>query len=305
MRIKYLSILLVALPIAAGEFKSPQAQRIAEQMSQVIAQKVQEITALEQAMGVKSVQIHLSQPEQFNSGRFGIILSTNSPGLVISVTPNSQASNIGIQSGDQITSVNGTDIVDNLKPALAVLQYAENETSIEITIKRNGKLKILTGTLTAQLTPGWTFTTKKQDTLQPLINVAIAHNAEPKKQECGQLKLGFRVESGHKVTSLSGHKTRSLKTVVVVEAIDGVKVEKPLEQRHLKIPTGYHKLTVYRKIHHSDKNRVESAEFNVRIDANTSYFLAYRSDTLFSSSYSQKYAELPVIWKTKQQKCEM
>ena len=298
MRIKYLSILLVALPTVAGELKSPQAQRIAEQMSQVIAQKVQEITVLEQAMGVKNVQIHLSQSQQFNSGRFGVILSANSPGLVISVTPNSQAHNFGIQSGDQITSVNGANVLDNIKAALALLQYAENETAIEISVTRNGKPVVLTGVLTAKLTPGWVFATNHtQEVHQPLTKVVTDNDIKSEKQECGQLKLGFRIESGQK--------TRSLKTVVVVEAIDGVKVENPLEQNYLKLPIGYHKLTVHRKIHHFDKSRTESAEYNVRIDANTSYFLAYRSDTLFSSSYSQKYAELPVIWKAKQEKCEM
>ncbi|WP_085298278.1 PDZ domain-containing protein [Cognaticolwellia mytili] len=296
MKIKYLSILLLALPLTAGELKSPQAQRIAEQMSKMITQKIQEITVLEQAAGAKNVQIDLSQPQRFNSGRFGIILSANSPGLVISVTPNSQAHNFGIQSGDKITSINGAEIIDNIKPALAVLQYAKKETGVEITIMRDGKSMMLAGTLTVKLTPGWKFSTINQDIPQPLMSVT--NKIEPEKQECGQVKLGFRVEE-------SGYKVRSLKTVVVVEAIDGVKVENPLEQDYLKIPVGYHRLTVHRKIHHFDKEHAESAEFNVRIDANRSYFLAYRSDTLFSSNKSKKYAELPVIWKEKQQNCEM
>lgn len=297
MRIKYLSILLIVFPVAANEFKSPQAQRIAEQMSQVIAQKVQEITALEQEMGVKDVQIHLTQLQQYSSGRFGITLSANSPGLVISVTPNSHAGNIGIQNGDQIVSVNGTEVASNIKSALAVLQYVESETNIEIELKRSGELITLNGTLAAKLIPAWTFSTQAQEFEWPSITAASGNEKETNKQECGQVKLGFRIESGYK--------TRSLKTVVVVEAIDGVKVENPLDKNYLKIPVGYHKLTVHRKIHHFDKNRAESAEFNIRIDADTSYFLAYRSDTLFSSSYTLKYAEQPVIWKTKQQKCEM
>jgi hypothetical protein len=267
-------------------------------MSQVIAQKVQEITVLEQAMGVKNVQIHLSQSQQFNSGRFGVILSANSPGLVISVAPNSQAHNLGIQSGDQIISVNGTGIAGNLKSALAILQYAENETGIEIVIRRHDKLSVLTGVLTPKLTPSWVFNSQGIQIEQLTDNTITdeKNSINEQKQQCGQIKIGFRVEAGQKA--------RSLSTVVVVEAVDGVKVESPLDQRYLKIPVGYHKLTVYRKIHHRNDKRENSEEFRIRIDANTSYSLAYRRDTLFSH-YSQKYAELPVIWKTKHKNCEM
>lgn len=294
MRIKVLLILLVAFELAAGELKSPEAQRIAEQMSQVIAQKVQEITAHEKALGIENVQIHLSQSQQFNSGRFGTLLSANSPGLVISVTPNSQASHLGIKSGDQITAVNGVDISDaeNTQSALSVLQYAEDNTAIEIVIKRQGELITLSGILMANLLPSWTFNTDEIATVSAASKLVTAQI-----EACGQIKLGGRIESGQK--------TRALKTVVVVEAIDGIKVEKPLQQKFLKLPVGYHMLKVYRRIHHFDENRTESAEFRVRIDANTTYSLAYRSDTVLSSVHTRKYAELPVIWKAKQQACQM
>jgi hypothetical protein len=292
--------LLVAFPLAAGELKSPQAQRIAQQMSQMIEKKIQEITALEKAMGVDNVQIHLSQSQQYNSGRFGIILSANSPGLVISVTPNSQADRLGIHSGDLITSVNGDDITsaDNIESSLSVLQYAEDETAVDIAINRHGKSIMITGVLTAKLTPGWIFsTTKVQAMDKPSMSLVAGNEIQQQKQACGQIKLRFRIENGQK--------TRALKTVVVVEAIDGIKVENPLEQRYLKIPVGYHKLKVHRRIHHFDDDRPESAEYLIRVDADTTYFIAYSSDTLLSSSYSKSYAELPVIWKAKQQQCEM
>lgn len=300
MRIKYLLILLVAFELAASELKSPEAQRIAEQMSQVIAQKVQEITALEKAQGVENVKIYLSQSQQFNSGRFGTLLSANSPGLVISVTPNSQASRLGIQSGDQITSVNGVDILnaENSQSALSILQYAQDKTAVEIVIKRQGKLTTLSGVLTAYLIPSWTFNTAERSDVNVRNDVAASHKkAKQQAQACGQIKLGYRIEGSQK--------TRALKTVVVVEAIDGIKVENPMEQGHLKLPIGYHTLKVYRRIHHFDDNRQESAEYRLRIDADTSYYLAYRSDTALSSSINKKYTELPVIWKVKQQQCQL
>lgn len=300
MRIKYLLILLVAFELSAGELKSPQARRIAEQMSQVIGQKVQEITALEKAMGVENVQIHLSQGQQFNSGRFGTLLSASSPGLVVSVTPNSQASRLGIESGDQIISVNGVDITEaaNSQLALSVLQYAQDNTAVKIVIKREGKSITLSGMLTANLTPSWTFDTQEiTEAYQPNNGLSVQAEARQPAPECGQIKLRYRIEGGQK--------TRSLKTVVVIEAIDGVNVENPLEQDYLKLSAGYHKLKVYRRVHHVNDNREESAEYLIRIDPNMTYYMAYRSDTMMSSAYSQKYAALPVIWKVKEQACQM
>ncbi len=310
MRIKVLLILLVAFELTAGELKSPEAQRIAEQMSQAIAQKVQEITAHEKALGIENVQIHLSQSQQFNSGRFGTLLSANSPGLVISVTPNSQASHLGIKDGDQITAVNGVDIndVENTQSALSVLQYAQDSTAVEIVIKRQDELITLSGILTAKLLPSWTFNTDERATVNVVSKLARAHEGFKETQVCGQIKLGERIEYGRATLgALAGKslRTRALKTVVVVAAIDGIKVENPLQQKFLKIPTGYHTLKVYRRIHHFDENRAESAEYRIRIDANTTYSLAYRSDTMLSNVHTQKYAELPVIWKAKKQACQM
>lgn len=138
------------------------------------------------------------------------------------------------------------------------------------------------------------------DTHDVVSDTAIAESSSQQKQECGQIKTGFRLTDAHHDGA-----TDSLRSVVVVESINGITVENPLAKKYLKIPAGYHRLKVHRRIHHSDQNRPESKEFLIHIQPDTTYSLAYINDTLISKFNRQNNIDFPVVWHEQQQQCEM
>lgn len=315
---KYLAIalLLVATNLSAQELKSAQAQQIADQLVRTINQKLAEITALEVAEGVpiKDIKVNLSQGMRFDSGRFGAILDASQPGRVVSVTPRSQASQLGIQSGDIIVTINDMPFGDGVVGAARKLQYLPNGSSVKVTVKRGDKTISLKAKLKAKYLPPWQLMSAESLTSGENTNSShipywqLEENApifasrleQPneliaKQGNCGRIIL---VNS----LSISPSKYSGLKTTSEVKEINGHPWMK--DTSRARVDVGLHRLRMGNKY----DSLKDFRDFSLYVAANTNYYIAYTHKKAWVDDWGTdlalgKYTG-PVIWKTTEQACE-
>ncbi|NMP31886.1 PDZ domain-containing protein [Thalassotalea sp. M1531] len=315
---KYLFVVLwlASLSVYANELKSEQSKQIAEQLIRTINQKVAEITALELAAGVpiKDISINLSQHKRFDTGRFGAVLDANQPGLIVSVTPRSQASELGIQSGDIIKTINGTSFVESAQSAFRNLQYLPNDSKVSVIVERLGKELTLSALLKAKYIPQWQLDSAEwlgndtglnashvpywhDDTNAPIFSSALEQRVAEVvgTKACGRVIL---VNS----LSISPPKYSGLKTTTVIKEIDGMPWLQ--DKSRVRVSVGAHQLRIGNKYDLPKEFR----DFTINVLPNTNYYVAYvRNKQWFDDKGNElslgKYTG-PVIWKTAEQACQ-
>ncbi|REL31703.1 PDZ domain-containing protein [Thalassotalea euphylliae] len=315
---KYLAtvLLLVAANSYANELKSAQAQQIADQLVRTINQKLAEITALEVAEGVpiKDIKVNLSQGMRFDSGRFGAILDASQPGRVVSVTPRSQASQLGIQSGDIIVSINDMPFDDGVVGAARKLQYLPNGSLVKVEVKRGDKMLSLQTHLKAKYLPQWQL--MSAESLGSGANKNSSHLPYWQLEENAPI-FASRLEQHSDITasqgncgriilvnslSISPSKYSGLKNTSEIKEIDGHPWMK--DSSRVRVDVGLHRLKVGNKY---DTPR-DFRDFSLYVAPNTNYYIAYTHNKAWVDDWGTdlalgKYTG-PVIWKTTEQACE-
>ncbi|MFT4927862.1 MAG: DNA-dependent RNA polymerase auxiliary subunit epsilon [Phenylobacterium sp.] len=303
-----LSLLLFGLPGFAAELKSAKARQMADQLIRSVNQKIRLITEYEMAEGVppQNIKINLSQLESYNSGRFGALLDARTLGRVLSVTPESQADKLGLQSHDIILTVNGTAISDSDSQWRSQLQYTLDNPQVTLTISRGEQTLTLSGQLKAAYTPKWQLTSD----LELLMPIRGDDNQLDGKG-CGRVLMVGLDESRHH----SGHSSYYLHLYdsTGIYAIDGIR--KSAKQLRHKLSVGYHRLR-FSAAGTNSKKRRKLPDKSINIEANTTYYLEYEkvprneqtsSEALYLNNQAGaiKAEVRMVISKTKYQECEL
>ncbi|MEW6982418.1 PDZ domain-containing protein [Colwelliaceae bacterium 6471] len=315
MKAILLMLILLGLPALASELKSKEAQIIADQLTKSINQKIADIAALEIAAGVapEDIHINLSQQKRFDSGRFGAILDQRTLGKVISVTPRSNASEIGLRSGDIILSVNDQPLNANNNKWRSELQYTKNNSPVKLTVIRDTNEMLMAGVMKAKYIPKWQLVSSKELLLSGKflakyipewelnINAPLLSSTEKEDEiqtvqgECGQLVVVNSV-------SIAPSRSTGLKDIAIIKEIDG----KPArDASRYRLPTGSHEI----KIDNSIGMQNDGEYFKVLVEANKSYYIAYTTNSKWANEEGKlltldEYTG-PVIWKTLDQACKM
>jgi|GEM_PF-1806258 len=316
MRSLILGLTFICVSASSGEFKSPQAQKLADQLVQAINQKVAEIAALEIAAGVapKDVKINLSQQERYDSGRFGAIIDAKNTGKIISVTPRGQASQLGLRSGDVILAVNNQPLNTSNKAWLSALQYADDNTEIALKVRRNSQELLLSGTFKAKYIPEWQFISSKELLLQgklkarfiPEWSLNISAPVMPEKvvrrnesnippDSCGRI-----IVSGN---ASAPNPFNGIQSIAVIKAIDDERVMR--ERTRIKVSPGDHRF----KISSAFEKNEEPNEYSLYVEPDKNYYMIYAKSVDWRDEsgnlLDEKSYTGPIIWKISQQECEM
>lgn len=309
-------LLFVSTALQGAELKSAQSQKVAEQLIQVVNQKLAEIAALELAAGASTddIEIELFQHARFDSGKFGAILSAEKVGQILSVTPRGQASLLGLQSGDVIKKVNNVSINEAGSSWAMHLQYMPNKTPLSLLVNRNGEDVLLQGTLKAKYIPQWQLLSAEKlavsgketykhipfwhlDVDQPIFvdeshSRIVSHDGST---DCGQIVL---------VNSLSMTPSRftGLKDTATIKDVNG---EPWGDKSRQRFPVGTH----YMKIGSKYDTPKEIKNLSITIEANTNYYIAYVRKSPWVDEHGTEidigtYTG-PVVWKTTNQSCVM
>lgn len=302
---------------ADNELKSLEAQQAAAQLKRVINDKLQQIVALELAAGVdiNDIDYGLQQIAQSSHERFGALLSANNKGLILSITPNSPASKLGLVSGDVIINVNNASLNQHTFAELLQQHYLNHTSPISIKFERDGRAQYLSGELSSLMTPAWTLAMDKITLTAPEQQ---SNDIQEPSEQCGRVIVGKFMprEKGDFLAKYS----------VVIKEIDGVKqrlwaggagsiigLESGVmssSKTRFKLKAGKHTLMVSPRSafqqeensrDYSDIELNEEREFVIDIAANTTYYLVYdtRKDSLYSKT------NMPIIWQTQSQACQL
>lgn len=314
-RLLCLACLLPTLSVTANNLKSTQAKQIAIQLQKTIDQKLAEITELELAAGtaIEDISIELSQNRRFDSGRFGAILDANQPGKIVSITPKSQAFNLGLMSGDTITQVNGNQVSATNNTWQQALTKAPHNSPLTITIRRASETLTLTGMLKGKFVPQWQLTSSGG------LNDGLTANHIPywekngsgpifSSQEMqataatGNVNQCGRIIVVNSVT-ISPSRHSGLKSTAVIKEVDGF--QWLMDKSRLRIAVGNHQLRIGDKFDLPKDFR----DFSLNVEANTNYYIVFTRNKVWVDSNGEplpfgKYTG-PVIWKTKKQACEI
>jgi serine protease Do len=117
----------------------------ADLVSQVAGSLVEHGRVLRGYLGVNIQNITPALADSFG-------LTSRDGALVAEVLPNGPAAKAGVQSGDVLTAINGTKVLDTNKVQLAVANLAPG-TRIDLEVLRNGKTEHLTATAMARPDP--------------------------------------------------------------------------------------------------------------------------------------------------------
>ena len=244
------------------------------------------------------------QESQSSHERFGAVFSPNTHGLVLSVTPNSPASNLGLKSGDVIVNVNNLSLEKSNVNALIEKHYLDNNHTISIKVSRDNRSQYLSGKLSTLVTPAWALTVDNINQVKPIVSDT---NVEEYGEQCGRIIVGKYMPQ----EEVTLHRAKT----VFIREIDGVKQKVSsgghisnayfdAEKTRFKLSVGEHKIVVAPR-YSNNTNHIKTrdgkdTEFLMTIAADTSYYLVY--DTRKDSPYSK--TNTPVIWQTKSQNCE-
>ncbi len=299
--------------LADNELKSLAAQQAAAQLKRIINDKLQQIVALELAAGVdiNDIDYGLQQGVKNSHERFGALLSATNKGLILSITPNSPASKLGLVSGDVIINVNDSSLNNDTFTELIQQHYVNHTNPISIKFERDGRAQYLSGELSSLMTPAWTLAMNKITLTAPEQQ---ANDLQEPSEQCGRIIVGkFMPREEGDI---------SQKNAVTIRAIDGLKQKLWIKggsatfgaggsagdhyKTRFKLTAGKHTLIVsprraFQQGEDHDIQFSEEREFVIDIAANTTYYLVYdtRKDSLYSKT------NMPIIWQTKPQACEL
>lgn len=286
----------------ANQFKSEKSYQIATQLQRIIDDKLQQIIMLEIAAGGDATKIKYTSLQN-SYEHFGTLISANTQGLVISVTPNTPASRLGLISGDIIVSANGVLLEENNVNELIEKHSLESNHTISLKIIRDNRTQYLSGEIGTLTAPAWTLNI---DEVEQSKLGTLESDSQKGNEACGRIIVGKYMPQ----EEVTLHRAKT----VFIREIDGVK-QKISSGRHIsngyfdtektrfKLSVGEHKIVVEPR-YSNNTNRIKisdgkDTEFLMTIAADTSYYLVY--DTRKDSPYSK--TNTPVVWQTKAQAC--
>jgi len=314
-------LVVLSLSAFADEFKSSKSKALAEQLVLSINQQIAEITALELAAGVKKqdININLSHHNRFDSGRFGVVMDARNLGHILSVTPNSSASSIGIRSGDTLLKINGRSISDKSFNWKEHIQYADDNTDITILLERDSKEILLNGTLRGKFIPNWQFVSandllvKNTENAEKLIDTSSVVTGEYNK-ETAENTTTYDENSCGRIVAYTRHTFRNgiMPISPRIKKIDGLITARGKER--FKLTPGLHVIEIpptLRKNLDGVPRRVElkKSKFTINIEPNKAYTIGLIKGAEW---YDEKGKVLvagdyygPAIVEVKEQQCKL
>jgi membrane-associated protease RseP (regulator of RpoE activity) len=306
------SLIILSFPIFADEFKSNKSKKLAEQLVISINRQLADITDLEIAAGAKheNININLTHHNQFDSGRFGVVMDAKKFGHIISVTPNSPASSLGVQSGDILLRVNNRPISDkdfNLKEQL---QYMEDNTNISLLLKRGSREHLLTGTMKGRYIPNWQLNSLRNLPLNNdftainLLDISQRDSDLPKKEKSTAIMATNNGACGRVITYTASYLEKGIRVYSPrIEKIDGLVIARG--KTRFRLTPGQHILEVVRVQRDNKSNN----KFAINVKANMTYSIgtiggAEWVDDIGNTLVPANYYG-PAIVEVREQKCEL
>lgn len=251
-----IGLLMLALPTFASELIADESNILSAHLVRTINQQLSEITAREIAAGVapEDIQINLAHQSRFDSGRFGAIMDDKTLGKVISVTPNSPANKLGLQSADIIINVNNKVITTPNFDWVQQLQYAKHGTELTLLVNRNEQPIKLKGLLEGKYIPAWQLISASikpspETSIDTPVLVDLSQYAQTSsKNACGRINTN----------------TVSARARVYVKKINNERIARG-KTRH-KLAPGRHVIEIQAIADHIKINK-----FSINIEANKFY----------------------------------
>lgn len=209
---------------------------------------------------------------------------------VLSVAPESTANEIGVMSGDLVTSINGSKLsTNNISEIIKSLSKAEENSKLTIQVIRNGEKQLLEGKIKYIAIPNAKLIVGNK-------NTDMANNTSSESQ-CGRIREPF-------ITPKLREDIHSAR----IQSIDGE--DQPKGRDIFKLKPGLHVIGLHEFI--SDY-RVKRKSFGVqrrkyitlKVEPNTTYYVGARflPDKRLLTRHEQYWE--PTIWKEKSEPCEL
>jgi membrane-associated protease RseP (regulator of RpoE activity) len=209
---------------------------------------------------------------------------------VLSVAPESTANEIGVMSGDLVTSINGNQLsTNNISEIIKRLSKAEENSKLTIQVIRNGKKQLLEGKIKYIAIPNAKLIVGDK-------NTDMANNTSSESQ-CGRIREPF-------ITPKLREDIHSAR----IQSIDGE--DQPKGRDIFKLKPGLHVVGIHEFI--SDyrvKRKKHGIQFRkyitINIEPNTTYYVGAKflpNKRLMTKD--EQYWE-PTVWKEVNQPCEL
>ncbi len=277
-------MLFVSPLVQSSELKSPEAKELANELKQTINTTLSKITELERGVGNDNgVSLFLQQDAEAISS-LGLVLSNNNK--VLLVTPQSQADNLGIESGDQILALR----IDNkLKDLSTPLQLTSGQ-AISVQFMRGEQTKTVSGNIALTEALAWKLQTEIPAN-QDFDEVEIRD-----EKVCGRISKFFRPPESRDYYPVGINQING-KTIIrgreIVRLSPGKHV---IKLNEYIIPRG---LKIRRPI------RIKGKLIEIDVEPNKTYHLAAKFDSSKRlKSKDEQYWE-PIIWKVSDRSCEL
>lgn len=287
MLIKYtVLIFCLCLPIQVtaknvSEFKSAEAQILAENLKREINETLAEIRRLELLKQSESFTVSLSQPS-FTFINLGAVLDPVSK-VVLSVSPHSNAQALGLKVGDKITVLQiDEERVTDLSEGIQL--KAGNIISAEVIRTGHDQSLSLQTTAKSKIIPAWTLEVSSTNVNSESIEMI----------GCGYVSVFF---------TPPGTKYQYPAKVFEVDGESGFHLRETI-----KLPAGQHSLKVHEYIPEQmlprRKAGIEKAKsLEVMIEPDKTYHIAAQFEPEKRLNLVDEDYWKPVVWKVSESKC--
>lgn len=273
----FLAMIFISIPTTAAVLPQQHEQDAREQARAAAI-------AASKAFGTQE-QVTLEEPSR-SYFDWGAILQPN--GEVVSVRNDSVAAEMGIQTGDQLTHVDGTAIdTNNLGNTLALFEPIAHGQHFTVRVDRSGQVLELTGTAQATVIPGWKLEVTTDVTESPLTSADT--------NSCGRISV-FQTPPF----------TRDLHPAFI-NTVDGENIR--LRNPSFKVAAQQHRIGVHELISDRSLRRSNTMEkekyLTIEVEPNKTYhiaahFIRQNRYDRFDGGYWE-----PVIWKVTEQSCKL
>ncbi len=271
----------------AKDYQSPEAAKLAKELKFSIDKTLSRIFELEAKAGANVEDIKISiQNESKPTAKFGVVL--NKQNKVIVVTPESEASLLGIKPNDIVQSL----LVNGNKVELAKSIELIKGQSIQANLLRSDKAMQLKGFVKGTNEVPWKLTTLVDDKQE----VSNNNDAAVDDDSCGRLSIFFRppeTKDFYPVMFSQVNKNNVIRTREVIRVKTGenlVKLNELIAARGLRIKR---------------PNMVRGKELTIDVEPNKTYHLAAEFDsTKRLQSIGETYWK-PIVWKVTEKECQL
>ncbi len=287
-------VLFISLSAYSQDLKSPEANKIAQELKKTINQSISKIIEYERAAGNLSDTFKFSLKQGLEENiSLGLIVNKKTKEVIL-ISPGSYADNVGVKSGDILEAffINKKEVT---KLTELSIQQGDKTT---FHINRNGvKVELNDYFYPNEPIPAWELTLVQN---KPITEENNHHQktATLNNYQCATLSTFFTPPAA-----------KSLYPVFLTK-VNNTKVNS--DDRIIRVRPGKYKLVVHHLIpfnelihakrYKSNSNRF--LELDLEVEADKSYYLASLFDN--KSRYkkaNEKFWE-PVVWKSKDKPCK-